>query len=91
MSTTAQIAKIAPITTMAARATVRLAWRALEVRRHSGSTPAKMTSERSVGGAMPDDAKCLTAPWMTIGAEEATGKVSGVNWQRLESVLRHCS
>ena len=54
MSTTAQIAKMTPIRTMAARATVRLAWRALEVRRHSGSTPAKMTSERSVGGAMPE-------------------------------------
>ena len=56
MSTTAQIAKMAPIRTMAARATVRLAWRALEVRRHSGSTPAKMTSERSVGGAIPESA-----------------------------------
>jgi hypothetical protein len=40
---------------------------------------------------VPGEGTCMTSSWMIIGDDNAQGKISGVNWQRLDAMRRLCT
>lgn len=38
----------------------------------------------------PGEKRCVTSPWMIIGADDAQGRVSGINWPWIDATRRLC-